>query len=139
MNIGSIFSPVLAAGKFFFSLFSNEEKAVLEFFAPLIKQVKDEAVKLGKGELEAGLRILKDAALQAAMAAAVAPPGTKVAIAEATFLRVGISEGITEIHNAEAGAIKAAVAIVQQEQAAVAAVAAAANVAITATPTTTAA
>lgn len=92
----------------------GDDKYVLEFFAPLMEQVKATAIQLGKDDLKVGLQILRDAAVAAAMSAAAAPEGTsKVAAAEAAFLTVGAAEGITAIHNAEAGAIKAAVALVQ--------------------------
>ena len=119
-NANTFLGGIVNAGRWVTSLFSPSEKLILEFFQPLIKQVRDEALVLGKNDLNEGLRILKDAALAAAMAGALAPPGTKVAVAEAMFLKVGASEGITAIHNAEAAAIKAAAAIVQQERAAVA-------------------
>lgn len=112
--------------------FSSEEKAIIEFFGPLMAQVKEAALELGKQDLQVGLQIIKDAALQSVVAAATAPAGTQVQVAEATFLKVGAVEGITAVHNAEAGAIKAAVAIVQTQAAA----AAAANTISTASSTT---
>jgi hypothetical protein len=113
MSIGTWFKDTQ---KTVLGWFTPEEAAILEFFHPLMLQVKAEALKLGKDNLQVGLNILKDAAISAAMAAATAP-GDKVAAAETAFLTTGASEGIVAIHNAEAGAIKAAVAIVQSTQA----------------------
>lgn len=95
------------------AFFSSEDKALIEFFGPLMAQVKQVAYELGKEDVQAGLQILKDAAMASVVAAAAAPSDQRVKVAEATFLTVGAAEGIKAIHNAEAGAIKAAVAIVQ--------------------------
>ncbi len=95
------------------AFFSSEDKAIIEFFGPLMAQVKEVAYELGKEDVQAGLEVLKKAALASVAAAAVAPSDQRVKVAEATFLTVGAAEGIKAIHNAEAGAIKAAVAIVQ--------------------------
>lgn len=102
------------------AFFSSEDKALIEFFGPLMAQVKEVAYELGKEDVQAGLQIIKDAAMASVVAAAAAPSDQRVKVAETTFLTVGAAEGISAIHNAEAGAIKAAVAIVQT-QAAVAA------------------
>jgi len=102
----------------FLAWFSKEDKALITFFGPLMLQVKAVALQLGKNDLQVGLKILEDAAFAAVTAAVTAPPGTNVAVAETIFLQILIKEGITAIHNAEAGAIKAAVAILQQQQAA---------------------
>lgn len=99
------------------SWFLTEEAAIIEFFGPLMIQVKDAALELGKGDLQVGLQVIQHAALAAVTAAATAKDN-KVEAAEAAFLAVGASEGIVAIHNAEAGAIKAAVAIIQQQAAA---------------------
>lgn len=93
--------------------FSPDEKALFDFFHPLMVQVKTTALTLGKGDLQVGIQILEHAALGAATAAITAPPGTQVPAAEAAFLSIVAKEGISAIHNAEAGAIKAAVAIIQ--------------------------
>lgn len=100
------------------SWFQTEEAQIIEFFGPLMVQVREVALELGKQDLQVGLGILRDAALGAATAAATAPTGSKVEVAEAAFLSIVTAEGITAIHNAEAGAIKAAVAIIQQQAAA---------------------
>ena len=113
--LDDILGRISDAGKWFFSWFSNEEKQILEFFSPLIKQVRDESMKLGGDNLEVGFQILKNAALAAATAAITAPPGTQVAMAEAAFLEVAATQGVAAIHNAEAAAIKAAVAIIQTQ------------------------
>lgn len=111
------------------ALLSPEEKLLIEFFGPLFDQVKDQALKLGLDDLQLGLGILKEAALAAATAAEGAAPGVdKVKAAEDAFIasgKVGISEASntvtasatalyqTTLNNAEAAAIKAAVAIIQ--------------------------
>ncbi len=97
--------------------FKEEDRAVINFFAPLMLQFKAAAIKLGKDDLAAGLKVLEGAALKAVTAAALAPPGTQVAAAELAFLTELASAGIAAIHNAEAGAIKAAVAILQSQTA----------------------
>lgn len=81
--------------------FTSEEAVVLKFFEPLIKSV-----------VAAGGKVILDSAMAAATAASTAS-GDKVAAAEAAFLATGASEGLTVVHNAEAGAIKAAVAVLQ--------------------------
>lgn len=92
----------------------SEEKEILDFFAPLMEQVRDAALQVGKDNLKAGLEVLKASAIAGVTAAANAPEGSdKVKIAEETFLRVAKASGIEVIHNAEAGIIKAAVAIIQ--------------------------
>src|SRR6185369_15970834 len=84
--------------------FSPEEKLIIEFFTPLMQQVEQSAISLGKGELQVGLQILKDCAIAAVAAAATSP--NPVVAAETAFLATGAIEGVTAIHNAEAGAIK---------------------------------
>jgi hypothetical protein len=112
MTIGSWFATT---EKSVLGWFTNEDKALLEFFGPVMHQVKTEAIKLGKGELKVGLNIIKDAAIASAIAAATAPAGMRVALAEKAFVQVGTAEGLTELHNAGSAAIKAAVAIVQTQ------------------------
>jgi len=98
------------------SLWSNEDAALLAFMTPLLQQIKATALQLGKDNLQAGIGVLQNAAVTAAVAAATAPPGTnKVTAAEAAFLQAVASQGITVIHNAEAAAIKAAVAMIQTQ------------------------
>lgn len=113
--IDDIMGGLTSLGQWFFSWFSDEEKQILEFLAPLVKQIRDEALKLGNDNVQAGLAIIENAALAAATAAVSAPPGTQVAAAEAAFLQIAATQGVTAIHNAEAAAIKAAVAIIQTQ------------------------
>jgi hypothetical protein len=94
-----------------------EEALLLDFFGPLMKQVEAEALRIGKQDLQVGLQILKDSALSAVKAAVLAPPGHKVEAAEVAFLGTAACEGVTAIHNAQAGALKAAVAIIQGQTA----------------------
>ena len=100
----------------FMKAFTSDEQAVIEFLTPLAKQIEASAVALGKQDVQAGLQVLKDAAMSAvqAGATALANGADPVKAAEAQFLVTGAAEGVTAIHNAESGAIKAAVAIVQQ-------------------------
>lgn len=81
--------------------FTNEEAIVIKFFEPLVKSI-----------VAAGGQTVLDAAMAAATAASTAS-GDKVAAAEAAFVTTGTAEGLTVVHNAEAGAIKAAVAVLQ--------------------------
>ena len=124
---GAVVAPFKAISSVIMGWFYSEEKAIIEFFTPLLLQIKAEALIIGKDNLAAGLKVLQDSAMAAVIAAQNAPAGQKVAMAEAEFLAVAASEGITAIHNAEAAAIKAAVAILQAREAA----------ANTAPPTTT--
>lgn len=110
MNIGTWFKSATNKVK---SYFLPADQQVIQFFTPLMNQVKEQALILGKDNLAIGLKILKDAAIAGALAGVSAPPGAKVLAAEAAFLRVGVTGGITAIHNAEAATIKAAVAIIQ--------------------------
>lgn len=96
-------------------IFTPEDEPLLVFFSPLIKQVKEEALRLGKNNLQVGLDILKEAALKAAAEAASAPSGMKSRAAEEIFLEILRTKGVTAIHNAQAGLIKAAVAIIQAQ------------------------
>ena len=98
------------------SEFESDEQAVMAFLAPLGDQILAAAKALGKESVQAGLKVIKDAAVAgvAAGAQALAEGGNAVTAAEAAFLATGASEGITAVHNAEAGAIKAAVAIAQK-------------------------
>jgi hypothetical protein len=99
----------------FYKMFGPEDEPLLDFFSPLIKQVKEEALKLGKNNLQVGLNILKEAAMTAASEAALAPSGQKTKAAEEIFLEILRTKGVTAIHNAQAGLIKAAVAILQSQ------------------------
>lgn len=94
--------------------FKPEDNPILDFFGPLIDQIKAAALKAGKDNLQIGLDILKDAAIAAALEAQAAGPGAnKIQIAEKAFLRIMKEKGFDAIENAEAGLIKAAVAIIQ--------------------------
>jgi hypothetical protein len=115
---GAVAYPFIEAGKFVIGIFTHEEKEIIDFFTPLIEQVKAAAIQLGKDDLQAGFQVLKDAAMAAVVAAENAPAGKKVATAEAEFLTVLTQEGLDAVHNAEAGLIKAAVAIIQANEAA---------------------
>ena len=83
------------------AVFTSEEAIIVQFFGPLIKSI-----------IAAGGQVVLDSAMAAATAASTAS-GDKVAAAEAAFVAQGTSEGLTVVHNAEAGAIKAAVAVLQ--------------------------
>ena len=100
----------------YFSERIKEEQILYNYFKPMMDQVKIEALRLGKEDFEVGFKILTETALEAVTAAAVAPPGTQVAVAETTFLAVGAVKGIVAIKNAEQSAIKAAVAIMQAQE-----------------------
>lgn len=96
--------------------FEHEEQLIIAEFEPLIAQIIEAIKSLGKDTFEEGLQVFKDAAKAAVEAgAAAASQGVEAVVssAENAFLTVGASEGITAIRNAEAGFIKAAVAIVQ--------------------------
>lgn len=113
-NVGAtVAAPIEAIGNTILGWFSTDEKAIIDFFTPLLEQVRAQALIIGKNDLAAGLQVIKDAAMAAVIAAENAPAGQKVAMAEAEFLTVAASEGITAVNNAEAAAIKAAVAIIQ--------------------------
>ncbi len=92
------------------------EQEVIDFLTPLGQQIQATALTLGKQDLTAGLKVLKDAVTTAvaAGATAAATGASPVAAAEAAFLTTGAAEGQTALNNAEAGAIKAGVAIAQQ-------------------------
>ena len=100
--------------------FSNEEAALVKYFGPLFKQILAQAVIIGKGDAAAGLTVLQDAVTSAvaAGAAAAVSGGNAVQAAENALISTGTSEGITAVHNAEAGLIKAGVAIAQETAAA---------------------
>ena len=93
--------------------FTTDEQAVMAFLAPLGQQILASAKSLGKATVQEGLQVIKDTATAAvsAGAAAAATGGNAVQAAEAAFISIGTSEGLTAVHNAESGAIKAAVAI----------------------------
>jgi hypothetical protein len=91
-----------------------EDVALLRFFGPLISQVREIALKVGKDNLAIGLDILQDAAIQAVLEAKSAGEGAnKVVIAEKTFIEIVKNRGLDAVGNAAAGMIKAAVAILQ--------------------------
>lgn len=114
---GAVAYPFVAAGSMVVGLFTSEEKEIIDFFTPLIEQVKAAAIVLGKDDMQAGFQVLKDAAMGAVQAAENAPAGKKVATAEEEFLTILATEGLDAVHNAEAGLIKAAVAIIQSNTA----------------------
>ena len=95
--------------------FETDEQAVMAFLAPLGHQILAAAKTVGKATVQEGLQVIKDtaAAAVAAGATALAAGQNPVEAAEAAFIATGSAEGLTAIHNAEAGAIKAAVAIAQ--------------------------
>lgn len=113
------------------SWFAKDEKILLDFFAPLLAQVKEQALILGKQDLQAGIAILQNAAMKAVLAAEQAPDGTdKVKAAEEAFIKTTQEQGgvlatqvqghveqigKTVLNNAEAAAVKAAVAIIQNQ------------------------
>ena len=95
--------------------FTSEEALVVQFLGPLAMQIVAAVEALGKATFAEGLQVLKDAAMAgvAAGAEAAATGGNAVTAAEAAFVATGSTEGLVVVHNAEAGAIKAAVAIAQ--------------------------
>jgi hypothetical protein len=95
--------------------FTSEEAAVMKFLAPLGAQILAAAKALGKESIKEGIEVLKSSATLAvaAGAAAEASGGDAIKAAEEAFLGSAGAGGATVIHNAEAGAIKAAVAIAQ--------------------------
>ena len=103
--------------------FTTEEQAVLDFVTPLINQITQTALTLGKQDLQVGLQVLKDSVTTAVAAgtAAIVAGQNPVTAAETTFLTTAAGEGHTALNNAESAAIKAGVAIVQQAAAQVAA------------------
>lgn len=96
---------------------SAEERALLTYFTPLFKQIETTAITVGKQDFQAGLQVLTDGVTTAvaAGAAAAATGGNAVAAAETQFVATLTTEGITAVKNAEAGLIKAGVAIAQQD------------------------
>lgn len=97
-----------------FDAMTAEEKALVTFFTPLFNQILAQAKILGKQDVQAGLKVIFDAAASAASTAANAPFGmSKVQAAESAFASTVVSEGKTAVNNAEAATIKAAVAILQ--------------------------
>lgn len=102
--------------------FSNEEAMLVQYFGPLFKEILAQAEALGQGDIKAGLQILTDATTQAVAAGvtAIASGTSAVTAAETTFAATVVTEGKTAINNAEAGLIKAGVAIAQQAASAVA-------------------
>ena len=97
------------------AVFTNEEAAIMQFLAPLGKQILAAAKALGTSTVQEGVQVILNSAIQAAQAGAQAQAtgGNAVTAAETAFVSTATAQGITVIHNAEAGAIKAAVAIVQ--------------------------
>lgn len=96
--------------------FTADEQAVIDFLTPLAHQIYQTALKLGKEDLQAGLQVLKDSVATAVAAgtAAIAAGQNPVTAAETTFLTTAAGEGKSALSNAESGAIKAGVAILQQ-------------------------
>ena len=103
--------------------FTVAEADLVNYFGPLFKQILAQAETLGKGDVQAGLQVLKDAVTQAvgAGATAIAAGQNPVTAAEAQFVSTTVTEGVTAVNNAEAGLIKAGVAIVQANAAGAAA------------------
>ena len=99
--------------------FTSDEAAVMKFLAPLGAQILEAAKSIGKATVQDGLAALVATATAAvsAGAQAAASGGNAVSAAEDAFIATGTSQGLTVIHNAEAGAIKAAVAIAQSTMA----------------------
>lgn len=99
-------------------IFKSEEAQVIEWAKPLIAQIVASVEALGKTTFTEGLQVLKDAAEAAVQAgAATLATGNLEAVgaaATAAFIATGASEGLTVVKNAEAGAIKIAVAAAQQ-------------------------
>jgi hypothetical protein len=119
MGLSTWFKKTKAKVKAWFA--KPEDQAIIEFFGPLIDQVKAAALKAGQDNLQVGLNILKEAALAAVLEAQTSGSGNKVKAAEKVFLEIVKTKGIDAIENAEAGLIKAAVAIIQGATGAVAA------------------
>lgn len=126
MQVGQIWSTLV---EFVLSWFKKDEKILLDFFSPLLDQVKEQAMVLGKQDLEAGLILLQKAAM-AAVVAAENSSGDKIKAAEEAFVAEiqnsggqlaaqvkGQVSGLQQVilSNAEAAAIKAAVAIIQSQ------------------------
>ncbi len=99
--------------------FTSDEAAVMKFLAPLGAQILAAAKALGKSTVQEGLQVLVSGATTAVAAgvAAEASGQNPVPAAEAAFLSTEAAGGATLLHNAEAGAIKAAVAIAQSASA----------------------
>lgn len=119
--------------------FTTAEATLTDFFGPLFKQILKQAIVIGKGDITAGLQVLKDATAVSVQAgvAAIAAGQSPVAAAEAQFIATTVSEGTVAVSNAESSLIKAGVAIFQQDSAAaVQAISTAASQAIGASPTT---
>jgi hypothetical protein len=95
--------------------FTADEAAVMKFLAPLGAQILAAAKSIGKATAQEGLQVIIASATSAvaAGAAAQASGGNAVQAAEEAFVASATTAGITVIKNAEAGAIKAAVAIAQ--------------------------
>lgn len=97
------------------TLFSHDEAVVMQFLSPLATQIIAAAKALGKETITEGLQVLLGAAQVAAAAGATAELTGQdpIKAAETSFLETTSAQGITVLRNAEAGAIKAAVAIAQ--------------------------
>ena len=95
--------------------FTTAEADLTNYFGPLFKQILAQAETIGKGDVQAGLTVLKDAVTTAVAAGvtAIAAGQSPVTAAETAFVSTTVSEGVTAVNNAEAGLIKAGVAIVQ--------------------------
>lgn len=96
--------------------FTSAEAALVDYFTPLFKQIEAQAIEVGKGDFQAGLQVLKDGVTTAVAAGvtALATGSNPVTAAETTFVTTVSTEGLASINNAEAGLIKAGVAIAQQ-------------------------
>ena len=116
--------------------FTSAEAALAKYFGPLFQQILTTAETLGQGDAALGLQVLTNAVTTAvaAGATAAASGADAVSAAESTFVSTLNTQGITAVHNAEAGLIKAGVAIAQS--AVVATTQAAADIAATIEPTT---
>lgn len=118
--------------------FTAAETILVNYFTPLFKQIVAEAETLGKGDFQAGLQVLTDAVTSAVGAgtAAIAAGQNPVSAAESQFITTTVTEGVTAVSNAEAGLIKAGVAIAQQVGTEVPGAISAVETAVAATPTT---
>ena len=113
MTIGTWIAKVEGG---FIKHFTNDEQAVMDFLTPLAKEISATALTLGKQDVQAGLQVLKDSVMASVTAGmtAIAAGQSPVVAAETTFLTTAAGEGKIALSNAEAGAIKAGVAIAQQ-------------------------
>jgi hypothetical protein len=102
----------------------TEEGLVLAYLTPLADQIISTIKTQGASDFAAAFKVFTDAAKSAVEAgAAVIPadiasgsPAPSIAAAEAAFISTGLTEGKTDLSNAESGLIKATVAISQTGQ-----------------------